>query len=103
MPDVGQYDFFGSCDPAHSSVQGNNFSLGIFQWVEKAYPQPRNDRVKKGKVFSRVVGPKDDAVKVRETAARVCSLLNRGVVMPTELKKTIQWDSDYYIKKPAKR
>ena len=101
-PQAGKYGYDGSCKPTKERPRMSgqvSFSLGIFRWVE----MKTGKGLKREKVFTRVTGPVSQAELVYATAERICDMLDNGTVHPAELKKTIQYDSDCYVTKDAKK
>ena len=64
MKKLGEWDYYGACDPAHHNVAAGfmgpeTFSVGIFQWVPKANSNTyaANRGMKHGPIIARFSGP----------------------------------------------
>jgi hypothetical protein len=72
---TGSYSFSGSCAPIPGTCgPWETFSVGIFQWQEKA----RGPGLKPGKAIIRVTGSTDNPSAVYEMAMDLCRRLQDG-------------------------
>jgi len=70
----GKHDFSGACAPETSLFSHRTFSVGVFQWVQKA----SGKGLKKSPAKVRVVGLCSCPLAVYAEAAWICKLLDKG-------------------------
>lgn len=76
MKKLGEWDYYGACDPAHYNVPAGfmgheTFSVGIFRWVPKSGPG-----LKRGRIVARVSGLTSDPESVYQQARAKIAELN---------------------------
>ena len=79
MKEVGKHDFSGSCTP-DKTFYWNTFSVGIFEWVQKA----GGKGLKKSAVKYRVKGYSSNPEAVYARAKEICEKLDNGEILPAK-------------------
>ena len=72
-PEIYEWDYDGSYDPAKNQFHSDTFSVGIFQWI----PKEASEGLKKGKAVYRVKGFTGNPDEVYYKAEQICSALNK--------------------------